>query len=99
MGSEEAVKSSSADRYSRNSSKKICSGRRHRVQYKGYVDDIAYQLVRGLCSGIGYVGAATLEDLRRNAKFVKIKAAGRWESHIQDITMVKEPPNYKISPS
>jgi IMP dehydrogenase len=100
MGSEEAMKSGSADRYSQNSSKKfVPEGVIGRVQYKGYVDDIVYQLVGGLRSGMGYVGAATLEDLRKNAKFVKINAAGLRESHIYDITMVKEPPNYKVSQS
>ncbi|MDR0742236.1 MAG: IMP dehydrogenase [Puniceicoccales bacterium] len=100
MGSEEAMKSGSADRYSQNSSKKfVPEGVIGRVQYKGPVGDIIYQLVGGLRSGMGYVGAATLEELRKNAKFVKINAAGLRESHIHDITMVKEPPNYKVCPS
>jgi IMP dehydrogenase len=100
MGSEEAMKSGSADRYSQNSSKKfVPEGVIGRVQYKGHVDDIIYQLVGGLRSGMGYVGATTLEELRKNAKFVKINAAGLRESHIHDITMVKEPPNYRVCPS
>ncbi|MDR2628472.1 MAG: IMP dehydrogenase [Puniceicoccales bacterium] len=100
MGSEEAMKSGSADRYSQNSSKKLVpEGVVGRVQYKGYVDDIIYQLVGGLRSGMGYVGAITLDELRKNAKFVKINTAGLRESHIHNITMVKEPPNYKVCPS
>ncbi len=67
-----------------------------RVPYKGPVADSMRQLTGGLCSGMGYSGCATLEELRKNAKFIRITNAGWRESHVHDVIITKEAPNYRI---
>lgn len=97
MGSIDAMKAGSADRYfqggEKNISKLVPEGIVGRVPYKGSVSETIYQLMGGLRSGMGYVGAHNLEELK-NAKFVKISAAGMSESHPHDITITSEAPNY-----
>ena len=97
MGSIEAMKAGSADRYFQggesNVSKLVPEGIAGRVPYKGSVCETIYQLIGGLRSGMGYVGAHNLEELR-NAKFVRITSAGMFESHPHDITITSEAPNY-----
>jgi IMP dehydrogenase len=66
------------------------------VPYRGLLADSVYQLVGGLRSGMGYVGAADLEELRRKAQFVRITAAGLRESHVHDVIITKEAPNYRV---
>jgi IMP dehydrogenase len=67
-----------------------------KVPFRGPLSDMIYQLVGGLRSGMGYVGAKNIEELRQNAKFVKITAAGLKESHVHDVIITKEAPNYRI---
>ena len=97
MGSIEAMKAGSADRYFQggesNVSKLVPEGIAGRVPYKGSVCETIYQLIGGLRSGMGYVGAHNLEELRQ-ARFVRITSAGMFESHPHDITITSEAPNY-----
>lgn len=97
MGSIDAMKAGSADRYfqggEKNVSKLVPEGIVGRVPYKGSVSETVYQLLGGLRSGMGYVGAHNLQELQQ-AKFVKITAAGMHESHPHDITITSEAPNY-----
>jgi IMP dehydrogenase len=97
MGSIDAMKEGSADRYSQEKSKKfVPEGIVGRVPYQGPVSDNLYQLVGGLRSGMGYVGAVSLEDLRAKARFVRISPAGLRESHVHDVIITKEAPNYQV---
>lgn len=97
MGSIEAMKAGSADRYFQggesNVSKLVPEGITGRVPYKGSICETIHQLMGGLRSGMGYVGAHDLDELRR-AKFVRITSAGMFESHPHDITITSEAPNY-----
>ena len=70
-----------------------------RVPYKGAVGENIYQLLGGLRSGMGYTGCHTVDELRENAQFIQITAAGLRESHPHDIYITKEAPNYTISPN
>lgn len=97
MGSIDAMKAGSADRYfqggEKNVSKLVPEGIVGRVPYKGTVAETIFQLLGGLRSGMGYVGAHNLAELQQ-AKFVRITAAGMHESHPHDITITSEAPNY-----
>lgn len=97
MGSIDAMKAGSADRYfqggEKNVSKLVPEGIVGRVPYKGTVAETIFQLLGGLRSGMGYVGAHNLQELQQ-AKFIKITAAGMSESHPHDITITSEAPNY-----
>ena len=85
----------SADRYFQEDQKKLVpEGVEGRVPYKGTLADTVYQMVGGLRSAMGYCGTATIEDLRKNAEFVRITGAGLTESHPHDIFITKEAPNY-----
>jgi IMP dehydrogenase/GMP reductase len=100
MGSIDAMKEGSSDRYFQEKSKKLVpEGIVGRVPYKGPVSDNLYQLVGGLRSGMGYVGAANLSELRTKAEFIEISTAGLRESHVHDVIITKEAPNYQIDPS
>ena len=68
-----------------------------RVAYKGPLGNLVYQLVGGLRSAMGYVGAADIAGLKRDAQFVRITAAGLRESHPHDVIVTKEAPNYRVS--
>lgn len=95
MGSLGAMSGHSQDRYSGSkTAKTVPEGIEGVVPYKGKVEEIISMLVGGLKSGMGYVGAATIEELHEKAKFVKITNAGLLESHPHDIEMTKEAPNY-----
>ncbi len=98
MGSLGAMKAGSADRYSqdaREQSKKLVpEGIEGRVPFKGPLEDSIGQMVGGLRAGMGYVGAANLGELRAKARFVKISSAGLKESHVHDVIITKEAPNY-----
>jgi IMP dehydrogenase len=97
MGSIDAMKEGSGDRYFQEKSKKLVpEGIVGRVPYKGPVGDSLYQLVGGLRSGMGYVGAATLDELRSKARMVEISSAGLRESHVHDVIITKEAPNYQV---
>ncbi|MBS1412319.1 MAG: IMP dehydrogenase [Christensenellaceae bacterium] len=95
MGSLGAMNAGSADRYFQSGSRKfVPEGVEGRVPYKGPLADTIYQMIGGLRSGMGYCGAANLEELRNNAQFVRITNAGLVESHPHDIDITKESPNY-----
>ena len=97
MGSIDAMKDGSSDRYFQEKSKKLVpEGIVGRVPYKGPVGDNLYQLVGGLRSGMGYVGAPDIPQLREKAKFVEISTAGLRESHVHDVIITKEAPNYQV---
>ena len=89
----------SSDRYFQGgvneANKLVPEGVEARVEYKGDVSDIVFQIIGGLRSGMGYVGAATINDLRENAQFVKITNAGLRESHPHDVQITKNAPNYE----
>lgn len=98
MGSLEAMESGSKDRYFQdaedNIKKLVPEGIVGRVPYKGLVSEVLYQLVGGLKAGMGYCGTATIGDLQKNGKFVKITSAGMKESHPHDVSVTREAPNY-----
>jgi len=100
MGSLGAMKEGSSDRYFQEGldspSKLVPEGIEGKVPFRGPLSDMIFQLVGGLRSGMGYVGAKDIEDLRRKAKFVRITAAGLKESHVHDVIITKEAPNYRI---
>jgi len=96
MGSLGAMQKGAGDRYSQNSSGKlVAEGVEGRVPYKGALSDVIFQLMGGLKSGMGYVGASSLAELREKATFVQITAGGLRESHVHDIVMTEEPTNYQ----
>jgi len=98
MGSIGAMKRGSRDRYFQDDtdeSKLVAEGIEGMVPYKGPVKDIIYQLVGGLRSGMGYVGAANILELQKKATFIEISTAGLKESHPHDVTITKEAPNYQ----
>ena len=95
MGSIAAMEKGSKDRYFQEGNKKLVpEGVEGRVPFKGPLADTIYQLMGGLRSGMGYCGAADIEALKNNAKFVRITSAGLRESHPHDINITKEAPNY-----
>ena len=97
MGSLAAMEKGSSDRYFQNGTKKfVPEGVEGRVAYKGPVADTLFQLLGGIKSGMGYLGAPTLDDLYENAKFVVQTSSGIRESHPHDINITKEAPNYSV---
>ena len=101
MGSIDAMKAGSADRYSQaevqaEADKLVPEGIVGRVPYRGPISESVYQLVGGLKAGMGYVGAANLTELKEKAQFVQITAAGLRESHVHDVIITKEAPNYRV---
>jgi IMP dehydrogenase len=78
-------------------SKLVPEGIEGKVPYRGPLANVIYQLLGGLRSGMGYVGAGTIEELREKAKFVRISAAGLRESHVHDVIITKEAPNYRTA--
>ena len=100
MGSLAAMENGSGDRYfqaKNEANKRVPEGIEGRVAYKGSASDIIFQMVGGLRSGMGYVGAHNLEELRENTQFVRMSGAGLRESHPHDVQITKEAPNYSIS--
>ncbi len=100
MGSIGAMKSGSADRYFQDKvgqpSKYVPEGIEGMVPHRGSLADNLYQLVGGLRSGMGYVGCATIPELHQKAKFVRITSSGLRESHVHDVMITKEAPNYHL---
>ena len=95
MGSIAAMEKGSKDRYFQSDAKKLVpEGVEGMVPYKGKVEDIIFQMIGGIRSGLGYCGAETIIDLQEKAQFVKITSASLKESHPHDITISKEAPNY-----
>jgi len=101
MGSIGAMRKGSSDRYFqsevKNQAKLVPEGIEGKVPYRGPLADVIYQLLGGLRSGMGYVGASTIEELRQKARFVRISAAGLRESHVHDVIITKEAPNYRTA--
>ena len=96
MGSLRAMRKGSGDRYGQNSSGKLVpEGVEARVPFKGPLSDVVFQLMGGLRSGMGYVGASNLDELRVKAQFVRITAGGLKESHPHDVVITEEPVNYE----
>lgn len=97
MGSIEAMKEGSKDRYFQDAEdeikKLVPEGIVGRVPYKGKLEEVMYQYIGGLRAGMGYVGARTVADLQQ-AKFVRITNSGLRESHPHGVTITKEAPNY-----
>ncbi|MGQ9920954.1 MAG: IMP dehydrogenase [Desulfobacca sp.] len=100
MGSLEAMKEGSKDRYGQADveleAKLVPEGIVGRVPYRGKLADIIYQLMGGLRSGMGYVGCRTIPELMAKARFVQITPAGLRESHVHDVVIMKEAPNYRL---
>ena len=99
MGSMGAMACGSRDRYFQQNNKKLVpEGVEGRVPFRGHVSETIYQMMGGLRSGMGYVGAHDIEQLRTGSKFVRITGAGLRESHPHDIYITKEAPNYTMNP-
>jgi len=100
MGSMEAMKAGSRDRYCQEDfdleCKLVPEGIVGRVPSRGKLPDVIYQLMGGLRSGMGYVGCRTIPELQQKAKFVRISPAGLRESHVHDVIIMKEAPNYWV---
>ena len=100
MGSLGAMADGSADRYFqadiRDASDLVPEGIEGRIPYRGSLTSNIHQLIGGLRSGMGYTGARNLAELRENARFVRISSAGLHESHVHDVIVTKEAPNYRI---
>lgn len=100
MGSIAAMKKGSSDRYFQGSvneaNKLVPEGIEGRVAYKGSVADIVFQMLGGIRSGMGYVGAANIKELYDNAQFVEMSGAGLKESHPHDVQITNEAPNYSV---
>lgn len=100
MGSIEAMKKGSKDRYyqteQEEDDKLVPEGIVGRVPYRGSLSANIHQLIGGLKAGMGYCGCRTIEELREKARFIKISAAGMRESHVHDVIITKEAPNYRL---
>lgn len=99
MGSLGAMADGSKDRYSQSDVEEenlVPEGIEGRVPYKGSTSGVLHQLIGGLRSGMGYLGATSIEDLQAKARFVQITSAGLRESHVHDVSIYKEAPNYRM---
>ncbi|MBA3485815.1 MAG: IMP dehydrogenase [Lysobacter sp.] len=99
MGSIGAMEQGSKDRYFQDSSdadKLVPEGIEGRVPYRGPLSGVVHQLAGGLRATMGYVGTATIEELRKKPSFVRVTNAGSRESHVHDVQITKEPPNYRM---
>jgi IMP dehydrogenase len=97
MGSLGAMKMGSKDRYfqSQQADRKLVpEGIEGQVPYRGFLRDVVHQMVGGLRAGMGYTGAATLQELQKLARFVQITQSGLRESHVHDVYITAEAPNY-----
>jgi IMP dehydrogenase len=97
MGSIGAIQTGISDRYGKiGANKFVAEGVEGAVPYRGRVEEVLFQLTGGIKSGMGYVGARNIEDLRTKSRFMKISASGLKESHPHDIRITSEPPNYQL---
>ena len=99
MGSMGAMSQGGAgERYAQDpaSGKLVPEGIEGRVPYKGPLADLVFQLVGGLRAGMGYTGAATIVDLQEQTRFLRVSSAGLRESHVHDVIITKEAPNYRL---
>lgn len=100
MGSREAMKAGSRDRYFqggvREEAKLVPEGVEGRVPYRGAISATVYQLVGGLRAAMGYLGCKTIDELQKKARFMRVTAAGVREGHVHDVVITKEAPNYRV---
>jgi len=100
MGSVGAMRAGSKDRYFQSEvtteSKLVPEGIEGRVPYRGSLSQSIYQLIGGLRSGMGYCGCKNLDEMRTKARFIKITSSGLRESHVHDVIITKEAPNYRV---
>jgi IMP dehydrogenase len=97
MGSLGAMAQGNVDRYALDPNQKLVpEGIEGRVPYKGPLSEMVYQLVGGVRSGMGYCGASTIPDLQQRARFLRVSIAGLRESHVHDVIITKEAPNYRV---
>ncbi len=99
MGSIESMKKGSSNRYAQDDmieSKLVPEGIEGRVPYRGPLGGIVYQLVGGLKSGMGYTGCSDIDSMRKDSRFIQVTNAGLRESHVHDVIITKESPNYRI---
>jgi IMP dehydrogenase len=100
MGSLGAMRVGSKDRYGQSDvsdlDKLVPEGIEGKVPYKGSAAGIIHQLIGGLKSGMGYIGATSIEELQNKAEFVQITSQGLKESHVHDVSITKEAPNYRL---
>jgi IMP dehydrogenase len=102
MGSIEAMKKGSRDRYAQNlgdemiDAKLVPEGIEGRIPFRGPIGGMIYQLIGGLRAGMGYTGCKTIKELSTEAKFIKVTNAGLREGHVHDVIITKEAPNYRI---
>jgi IMP dehydrogenase len=99
MGSLGAMAQGSSDRYAQEGTeggKLVPEGIEGRVPYKGSLADLVFQLVGGLRAGMGYCGCSTIQELRERARFIRVTSAGLRESHVHDVIITKEAPNYRV---
>jgi len=101
MGSMEAMKEGSKDRYFQDAEddikKLVAEGIEGRVPYKGPLGDTVYQMIGGLRAAMGYCGARSIAELKKEGRFYRMTEAGLRESHPHDIAITKEAPNYHVS--
>ena len=101
MGSLAAMAQGSGDRYSQDgqgAGKLVPEGIEGRVPSKGPLSELVYQMVGGLRAGMGYCGCGTIKDLQKNARFLRVSGAALRESHVHDVIITKEAPNYRVEP-
>lgn len=101
MGSLSAMQQGSSDRYfqekeQKNNDKLVPEGVEGRVPFKGNISSVIHQLIGGVRSSMGYLGCQTIADMHEKAEFVEITSAGMRESHVHDVQITKEAPNYQI---
>jgi IMP dehydrogenase len=101
MGSVGAMVEGSADRYFqgavRETQKLVPEGIEGRVPYKGPIAAVIHQMVGGLRAAMGYTGSKTIADMQKSAEFIRMTSAGFKESHVHDVTITQEAPNYRLS--
>ncbi len=100
MGSLEAMKEGSKDRYLQedveSETKLVPEGIEGRVPYRGAISYCIHQLLGGLKAGMGYMGARNIQEMQEKARFVRITSSGLKESHVHDVIITKEAPNYRL---
>jgi IMP dehydrogenase len=100
MGSVGAMRAGSKDRYFQaevqSEAKLVPEGIEGRVPYRGSLSQSIYQMIGGLRSGMGYCGCKSLDEMRSKARFIKITSSGLRESHVHDVIITKEAPNYRV---
>jgi IMP dehydrogenase len=97
MGSLGAMAQGSSDRYAQDPNAKLVpEGIEARVPFKGMLAEMVFQLVGGVRAGMGYCGCRTIEELKEKARFLRVSPAGLRESHVHDVIITKEAPNYRV---